>query len=78
MREADLLEDLDLAPGAVAVGGGGPLADAVHGEDRGLLEGRVEEGARGVRAVVLAEEEGPVPAQALTDRELRSPRAPAR
>ena len=54
--------DLRLARGTAGAGmnsrarfsTGYPLADAIHGEDRGVLERRREERARGVRLVVLA------------------------
>ena len=39
-----------------ANGGGRPFADAVEGEDRGLLKWRREEGAGGVRFVMLRED----------------------
>src|SRR5262245_32679213 len=58
MREADLLEQLDVVTTADANGGGGPFADAVHGHDGCLLERRGEEGAGGVALVVAGEEDG--------------------
>ena len=65
VREARLLEQLDAVLSApspqVALPtpsvAGGPLADAVDGQDRRLLERRAEEGAGGVRQVVLDEQD---------------------
>ena len=45
---------------ADAEGGGGPLADAVHGEDGRLLEGGGQEARGGVAHVVLGEEDRPL------------------
>ena len=42
VREVDLLQHLELVALAEAERRGRPLADAVHAEDRGLLEGRRE------------------------------------
>ena len=42
---------------AEADGGGGPLADAVHGQHSRLVEGRREEGAGRVALMVLGEQE---------------------
>src|SRR6202035_4873027 len=58
MGEVDFLEDLELTAAGAAVGGGGPLADAVHGQHGGLGETGVEEAARGVRMVVLEAQDG--------------------
>ena len=57
MREPDLLEEPNLGAAPTPDGGGRPLADAVDGQDGGLLEGRAEEGAGRVGEVVLAEED---------------------
>ena len=57
MGEAHLLGEGDLGAPPVACGRSGPLADPVHGEDGGFLEGRGVEGARGVGEVVLAKED---------------------
>ena len=59
MREADLLEQLDVGAPAHAEGGRGPFAHAVHGEDGRLLEGRDQEAGGRVAHVVLGEEDGP-------------------
>ena len=48
---------IDAVAAAGAVAGGGPLADAVDGEDGGFVERRGEEGAGRVRLVVLGEDE---------------------
>ena len=56
MREAQLLEHLDLVAAADGDRAGGPLADTVEGQDRGLLEGRGEERAGRVGLVVLEED----------------------
>ena len=42
--------------GAFADGGGGPLADAVYGDDGGLVKGGGKHGAGGVGDVVVGEE----------------------
>ena len=55
--EADGLVEPDAVALADAPGRRRPLADAVGREDRGLLVGRGEEGARGVRLVVVGEDE---------------------
>ena len=52
-----LLAHLDLVALADAVGARHPLAHAVHGQDRGLVEGRAQEGAGGVRQVMLGRTE---------------------
>src|SRR6266540_158446 len=52
---------------SVRDGGRRPLTDAIHREHDRLLEGRREEGARGVALVVLGEEDLSVPALALPD-----------
>ena len=64
MGEARLLEQRDVVlaaavPGrrALPEGRRGPLADAVDRQDGGLLVRRAEEGAGGVRQVVLDEED---------------------
>ena len=57
VREAQLAQDLDAVAPAVADRRGRPLADAVDRQDRRLLEGRGVERARGVREVVLGEEQ---------------------
>jgi hypothetical protein len=57
VREAELLEQPEALAGLGFVeAGGGPLTHAVYGEHGGLVEGRAVEGARGVAAVVVAEE----------------------
>ena len=48
--------ELDLVALAHAIGGGGPLAYTVKGEDGGFLERRWEEGAGGVGLVVIGED----------------------
>ena len=65
--EAKLVRQVDRRPAAHPEAGGGPLADAVHGEDRGLVERRGVEGAGGVGLVVLGEDESPLvlPAEGL-------------
>ena len=60
VREAELMRQVDRGPSSDAKAGGGPLADAVDGQDGGLLERRRVEGAGGVGLVVLGEEE-PLP-----------------
>ena len=60
VREADLLEHRDVGALADAVGRRRPLADAVHGEDRRLLEGGGQEARGGVAHVVLGEEDRPL------------------
>jgi hypothetical protein len=57
VREDHLLEQPQLLPLADADRGGGPLADPVQGQDRGLVERRRVVGARRVRLVVLGEED---------------------
>ena len=42
---------------AEADGRGGPLADGVHGDDGGLVEGRGEEGAGGMALMMAGEED---------------------
>ena len=74
MREIDLLEGREPMAAAAAGGGGRPLADAVDGEHRGLLEAGVEEGAGGVRGVVRVGAERPLVPQALAQRALRAAR----
>jgi len=54
--EADLVCERDPVPPPVAERRGGPLADAVEREDRGLLERRREERAGGVGFVVVRED----------------------
>ncbi len=56
MRKAELLEELDPVAAAARDARRRPLADAVEGEDRRLLEGRGEEGAGRVGLVVLGED----------------------
>ncbi len=56
MRELQLVDDLERIALADADRRCRPLADAVHGDDRGLLERRRIEGGRGVRFVMLAEQ----------------------
>ena len=67
MGEVQLMGELDLVAAALADGGRGPLAHAVHGQDGGLGEGRREEGRGRVRLVVLREEDGALIAQGLAD-----------
>ncbi len=54
--EADLPDQLEGVAASHALGGRRPLADAVEGQDRGLLEGGGQERRRGVGLVVLGEE----------------------
>jgi hypothetical protein len=63
VREACLLAQLEPVAPADAPAGRGPLADAVHGEDGRLLEGREEERGRRVGAVVRAHEDRHLAAQ---------------
>src|SRR5262249_58947194 len=56
VRVVQLGEQLEVLADPDAIGRGGPLADAVHREYRGLLEGRRVERAGSVRFVVLREE----------------------
>ena len=56
MREAQLVRQLDPVAAPDAEARGRPLADAVQRQDRGLLERRREEGAGGVRLVVVGED----------------------
>ena len=58
VREVQLAQDLHLAPAAPADRRGRPLADAVDGEDRSLVERRRVEGARRVRQMVFGIEDG--------------------
>src|SRR5206468_5942758 len=61
-------QELEVLAASDAVRRRRPLAHAVHGEDGGLREGRRVEGARGVRLVVLGEEDGAlVAAERLAD-----------
>ena len=53
----DLALHLELVAPADGERGGGPLADAVQRQDRGLVEGRGVEGAGRVAQVVLAEQQ---------------------
>ena len=55
----DLLEDLDIVAPADADRGRGPLADAVHRQERRFLERRRKERARRVRLVVLGIQQSP-------------------
>src|SRR5688500_6334269 len=64
---AELLEELQLVAASNAIGGGGPFADTIHGEDRRFLERAGEEGARRVRLVMLGVEKVPLePAECVT------------
>ena len=57
MREADLSEEIDVRAASGAERRGRPLADAVDGENGGILKrGRIERGS-GVRDVVLGKED---------------------
>ena len=56
MREVQVVRQVDPIAPARSEAGGGPLADAVQGQDRGLLEGAGKEGAGRVRFVVLDED----------------------
>jgi len=78
MREVHRLEQLDRHAAPPAVAGGGPLADAVDGELGGFRKLREEEGAGGVRAVVLAGDDRPLPPQPLADRPFGGPRVEPR
>ncbi len=67
--EADLLEQLDVRAPAHAVGGGGPLPDAVDGQDRRLLvRGRKEGGGRMAHVVLGVEDRPGVGLELLADR----------
>ena len=55
VRKADLVGQLEAVAASRAVGGRGPLADAVHRQYRRLLERRREERAGGVGFVMLRE-----------------------
>ena len=57
MRELDVVDQAEAIPLADAEGRRGPLADAVEGQDRGVLEGRGEERAGGVALVVIGEDQ---------------------
>ena len=61
VREVDLLAHLEVVPRAETYGGGRPLADAVHGQDDGLLERGREEGARRMALVMLGKEQRSLP-----------------
>ncbi len=63
MREVDFLEDFQRVAAPDGQRGGGPFADAVHGQHGGLLEGRGEEGAGGMAQVVLGEAQPAVPSR---------------
>jgi hypothetical protein len=67
VREPRLLEELDLGAPAAADSGRGPLPHTVHGDDRGLLERRHQEGAGRVGEVVLDHEHLALVAQLLLD-----------
>ena len=54
---ADLVRDLQVEVVPEADGGARPLAHAVGGEDRGVLQWRREKRAGGMREVVLGEED---------------------
>ena len=56
MREPELRLEGDAIPPAGPEAGGGPLANAVEGEDGRFLERRRKESASGVRLVVLGED----------------------
>ena len=56
MGKCEVVGQLDAVALANAEGGRAPFADAVQGEDRGLVEGAGEEGAGGVAFVVIGEE----------------------
>ena len=62
MRIADFAHDLKPVSTAHGSRGGGPLADAVHGEHHGIFERRWKECAGGVTLMVLRKEQpaGPV------------------
>ena len=45
MGKLKLLQDLDIFAPAAPDGGGGPFADAIHGDDRRFLKRRGIEGA---------------------------------
>src|SRR5215471_5717910 len=57
MREWDLPERYELVPAAKPRGRRSPLTDAVHAQDRRGLERRGVKGGRGMRFVMLAEEQ---------------------
>ena len=70
VRKADLVRQLDAVAASRAVGRRGPLADAVHRQDRRLLERRREERAGGVGFVMLREDDRLAVAPAQPTRDL--------
>ena len=63
MRKVDLLSELEPIVRSETGRRGRPLAHPVHGQHGRLLEGRGEEGARGMALMVLGEEEPPPPVE---------------
>jgi hypothetical protein len=61
VREVDLPAHLERVAFPEAHGRGRPFPHPVHGQHRGFLEGRGEEGAGGVALVVLGEQEAVLP-----------------
>ena len=57
MRELQLAQDLDVLPAPAPDRRRRPLADAVDGENRGLVERRRVERARRVRQVMFGKED---------------------
>ena len=72
VRELDISEGVNFGPAAIAIAGGGPLADPVEGHDRRFLVGRGIKGRRRVRLVVVAEEHGHLAVELALD-QLRDP-----
>ena len=56
VREMNLPRDADAGAASDAGRGGGPFADAIHGKNHGLVEGRGIEGAGGVTHVMFGEQ----------------------
>ena len=65
--ELDLLEEREVGVLPPTIRGGRPLADAVHGQDRGLGESGEVKGARRVGGVMLEGVDPPLEAEHLSD-----------
>src|SRR5262249_20995951 len=65
MRKMDFPQDREVVSASQRGGRGGPLADAVHGEDQRFVERGGEERARGVAEMVFGEEEALLPVEAV-------------